>query len=290
MPKIPHIDFSTLRNSLEEQVKDNDFALFNDLSSLQLGDKPERMDSAILIVCVDGSWKLGINLKEYLLEGGSVLVTLPEQILQSLEVSEDFSALFIVVSRPIMDTIFPQMKDMLSFFFFLKDQPNITVTNEEMHVLVEYYSMLFRKAAHADNFYKKEICQGIILSLFYEFYNLYRHKTPHVDVTENRKEEVFEQFLRVLSETFRKERSVNYYANKLFLTSKHLSRVVKEISGKTAGEWIDDFVILEAKALLRSSERSIQEISEALHFANQSFFGKYFKHHTGMSPKEYRRQ
>lgn len=290
MPKIPHIDFSTLRNSLEEQVKDNDFALFNDLNSLQLGDKPERMDSAILIVCVDGSWKLGINLKEYLLEGGSVLVTLPEQILQSLEVSEDFSALFIVVSRPIMDTIFPQMKDMLSFFFFLKDQPNITVTNEEMHVLVEYYNMLFRKAAHADNFYKKEICQGIILSLFYEFYNLYRHKTPHVDVTENRKEEVFEQFLRVLAETFRKERSVNYYANKLFLTSKHLSRVVKEISGKTAGEWIDDFVILEAKALLRSSEKSIQEISEALHFANQSFFGKYFKHHTGMSPKEYRRQ
>jgi AraC-like DNA-binding protein len=109
-------------------------------------------------------------------------------------------------------------------------------------------------------------------------------------VAENRKEEVFEQFLRVLSETFRKERSVNYYANKLFLTSKHLSRVVKEISGKTAGEWIDDFVILEAKALLRSSEKSIQEISEALHFANQSFFGKYFKHHTGMSPKEYRRQ
>ena len=118
MPKIPHIDFSTLRNSLEEQVKDNDFALFNDLNSLQLGHKPERLDSAILIVCVDGSWKLGINLKEYLLEGGSVLVTLPEQILQSLEVSEDFSALFIVVSRPIMDTIFPQMKDMLSFFFF----------------------------------------------------------------------------------------------------------------------------------------------------------------------------
>nr|WP_226992561.1 hypothetical protein [Bacteroides graminisolvens] len=90
MPKIPHIDFSTLRNSLEEQVKDNDFALFNDLSSLQLGDKPERMDSAILIVCVDGSWKLGINLKEYLLEGGSVLVTLPEQILQSLELVRTF--------------------------------------------------------------------------------------------------------------------------------------------------------------------------------------------------------
>ena len=78
-----------------------------------------------------------------------------------------------------------------------------------------------------------------------------------------------------------------YYAGKMFLTPKHLSTVVKEVSGKTAGEWIDSLVILEAKALLKSSEQSIQEIADELHFANQSFFGKYFKHHTGMSPKEY---
>ena len=71
--------------------------------------------------------------------------------------------------------------------------------------------------------------------------------------------------------------------------SKHLSGVVKEVSGKTAGEWIDNFVILEARALLKSSEMSVQEIAEYLHFANQSFFGQYFKHYVGMSPKEYRR-
>ena len=88
----------------------------------------------------------------------------------------------------------------------------------------------------------------------------------------------------------KKSESVSYYADKMFLTAKHLSTVVKEISGKTAGEWIDSLVVLEAKALLKSSEMSIQEIADELHFANQSFFGKYFKHHTGMSPKEYRRQ
>ena len=85
-------------------------------------------------------------------------------------------------------------------------------------------------------------------------------------------------------------RSVSFYSNKMFLTAKHLSTVVKEVSGKTASEWIDSLVILEAKALLKSSELSIQEIADELHFANQSFFGKYFKHHTGMAPKEYRRQ
>ena len=82
---------------------------------------------------------------------------------------------------------------------------------------------------------------------------------------------------------------MSFYADKMFLTAKHLSTVVKEISGKTVGEWIDELVILEAKALLNSSSMNIQEIADRLNFANQSFFGKYFKHYTGMSPKEYRK-
>ncbi len=84
------------------------------------------------------------------------------------------------------------------------------------------------------------------------------------------------------------ERSVTFYADKLFVTPKHLSAVLKEISEKTAGEWIDLRVILEAKLLLRSTGLNIQEISTKLNFANQSFFGKYFKHLTGMSPRDYR--
>ncbi len=81
---------------------------------------------------------------------------------------------------------------------------------------------------------------------------------------------------------------MSFYADKLFVTSKHLSAVLKEISDKTAGEWIDQRVILEAKLLLRSTGLNIQEISAKLNFANQSFFGKYFKHLTGMSPRDYR--
>ena len=81
---------------------------------------------------------------------------------------------------------------------------------------------------------------------------------------------------------------MNFYADKLFVTPKHLSAVLKEISGRTAGEWIDHRVILEAKMLLRTTGMNIQEISLALNFSNQSFFGKYFKHLTGISPRDYR--
>lgn len=87
---------------------------------------------------------------------------------------------------------------------------------------------------------------------------------------------------------YRKERKVLYYADKLHLSASYLSTVIKRVSGKTAAEWIDDYVILEAKALLKSTKLTIQQISDELNFSSQSFFGKYFKRITGLSPKEYR--
>ncbi|WP_321330760.1 helix-turn-helix domain-containing protein [uncultured Bacteroides sp.] len=290
MPKIPHIDFSTVRDSQNINFVDGDFAVFSDVNQFPLYSYPERLDAAVMAICLQGSWRLEINLKECNMSPGSLMVTLPEQILQSIELSDDFSALFVVISKGFVDNIFPKLKDLLPFFFYLKEQPCINITAEDQNCIVEYYSLLLRKAIQHDNYYRKEISQGLMLAMFYDIYNIYRKYMPKVVAYENRKEEVFEQFLHTLNDSFRDERSVNYYANKLFLTPKHLSRVVKEVSGKTAGEWIDDFVILEAKALLKSSEKSIQEIAEGLHFANQSFFGKYFKHHTGLPPKEYRKK
>lgn len=81
---------------------------------------------------------------------------------------------------------------------------------------------------------------------------------------------------------------VAFYASKLSLTPKYLSKVIRQNSGKTAGEWIEEYVILEAKALLKSTNKTIQQITDELNFSTQSFFGKYFKRRVGLSPKEYR--
>ena len=124
---------------------------------------------------------------------------------------------------------------------------------------------------------------------FFELCNIFNNHAPAVTASvksKSRKEYIFERFYETLVESYQSERSVKFYADQLCLTPKHLSGVVKEVSGKTVGEWIDEFVILEAKALLNSSSMNIQEIADRLSFANQSFFGKYFKHYTGMSPKE----
>ena len=93
----------------------------------------------------------------------------------------------------------------------------------------------------------------------------------------SRKEYIFERFYESLIESYQSERSVKFYADQLCLTPKHLSGVVKEVSGKTVGEWIDELVILEAKALLNSSSMNIQEIADRLNFANQFVLWKVFQ-------------
>ena len=104
----------------------------------------------------------------------------------------------------------------------------------------------------------------------------------------NRAEEYFKQFTHLLGEHFREERSVGFYARQLCITPKYLTTLIKRISGQSVSEWIDNYVILEAKALLKSGQYTIQQVSDMLNFANQSFFGVYFKKAVGCSPTAYK--
>ena len=129
----------------------------------------------------------------------------------------------------------------------------------------------------------------MLQAALYEMMDINLQHSTGIETQRTRKEEIMAKFILAVSEHFREERQVAYYAHKLFITPKHLSSVVKELSGRTAGDWIENYVVMEAKVLLKTTDRTIQEIAVYLNFANQSFFGKYFKHHTGMSPTAYRK-
>ena len=103
-----------------------------------------------------------------------------------------------------------------------------------------------------------------------------------------RKDELYGQFTDLVRRHFRTYRDVSYYAERLCITVKYLSQVVKEKTGHPASEVIEQYVITECKALLSSTTMNIQQIADTLNFPSQSVFGKYFKRATGMSPREYR--
>ena len=215
----------------------------------------------------------------------------PNQIIEHRQFSANFRGIFFAVSKNLLESL-PKVGNVLSFFFFLKDYPCFDLNLHEQEMIKEYHAFIRKRLRNKEDMYRREVVMGLMQGFFFELCNIFNSYAPDssaVVKSKSRKEYIFERFYESLIQSYQSERSVKFYADQLCLTPKHLSGVVKEISGKTVGEWIDELVILEAKALLNSSSMNIQEIADRLNFANQSFFGKYFKHYTGMSPKEYRK-
>ena len=135
--------------------------------------------------------------------------------------------------------------------------------------------------------------RDFILSLNRAFYfdicNLLGSRLPDVAKEgKNRSYIIFDRFMRLLSDNFRRERNVAWYSQQIGVTPKHLSEVVKNVSGRTASYWITSFVLMEIKSLLRNTSYSVKEIADKMNFSSQSFLGKYFKNATGISPSEFR--
>ena len=137
--------------------------------------------------------------------------------------------------------------------------------------------------------YRHEIIRTLFTTAFYLITEINQREQPG-ELKPGRSEVLFNDFTALLQQHSKRERNVGFYAAQLNITPKYLSAVVKEVSGKTAARWIDESVILEAKTLLKYSGLSIQEIAYRLNFSTQSFFGKYFKQHTGFSPSRYKRK
>ena len=126
--------------------------------------------------------------------------------------------------------------------------------------------------------------------MFYDMSNVIWRVEQAGGTPQTRADAIFAQFIRLLQENFRTERRVSWYADQLTITPKYLSEVVKQVSKRTTNEWIDSYVVLEIRVMLRNSTKSIKQICNELNFPNQSFLGKYFKEHVGMSPSEFRKK
>lgn len=296
MIDVPKIGISTVVHSKHIapdciDVVDNDIALFDTKSVTSLYNGPSKLEVLTIGLCLEGTTRFNISLRDYELMPGRLFIALPSQIIEHRGSSPDFKGVFFVVSKNVMESL-PKVGNILSLLFYLKDYPCIDLTQSEVETVMEYHTFIRRRLKVKEDKFRREVVLGLMQGFFFELCSVFSNHAPHVSTSikaQTRKEYIFERFYESLLQSYQSERSVNFYADQLCLSPKHLSSVIKEVSGKTVGDWIDELVILEAKALLNSSSMNIQEISDRLNFANQSFFGKYFKHYTGMSPKEYRK-
>jgi AraC family transcriptional regulator, transcriptional activator of pobA len=278
------------RAELEDQVVDSigdDFVLLDRLYVTPTFNNPFKLDVSVGIICTRGVMKGMIDLKTYSAQAPCLVIIMADQILQYEYISEDFMGYIISMSRKFTDSLFMNLQERFPLKHSVLDNPWIRLSQDDLELMTDYCRMLQKAIRMKDNPYRLEIVKNLTRAFFYGSGYQY-HKIPD-NRNKTKNEILLEKFLGLLQDSYKEEREVGFYADKLYLTPKYLSKVIKETSGDSASSWIDKYVILEARALLNSTHLTIQQISDELHFPSQSFFGKYFKRHVGLSPKEYRK-
>ena len=262
-------------------------------SQMQVFRFPCRIDAFIIGVGTEGETSVSFNLHEFKLKKDSIFIFTPKNVLQ-VNSQQYFKADVIAISPDFMRRINIDIKNMMPLFLKFVENPALTLTPEESRSMRGMIAQIERETRGPETHFSFDIVSGLIAATIYKVGDImYHYLAEHPEGqnnSHNRAEEYFKQFTHLLGEHFREECSVGFYARQLCITPKYLTTLIKRISGQSVSEWIDNYVILEAKTLLKYSTMSIQEIAYYLNFPNQSFFGSYFKRNTGMSPSQYKAQ
>jgi hypothetical protein len=277
-------------NHVNNASLDDDIVVFEtSLENMRLP-YPIRNNALSFVLVSQGSGRIRIDLNDYPIASDSLIVLQPKNYYQLLQASPDLKAKFVLCSLHVVEDVLPRLTDILPLLIHHRTEPVSELTREQAQGIIAFHSFLESKIRGPKTPFLKNKLLCMLQGALYEMMdiNIARNNVnPH---QKTRKEELMAKFILAVSEDFRISRQVSYYATKLCISAKHLSTIVKQTSGRTAGEWIENYIVMEAKVLLKTTDLSIQEIAMQLNFKNQSFFGKYFKHVTGLSPSDFRRQ
>jgi len=250
-------------------------------------DRPYRSDYYKIGIVLRGSARLQVNLETYDLGPGSLVVLSPYVIKQWPHFSDDFDALSIFFTKEFISA---SGLNLDAFAFFERDARHVfTLPLAEAASITALLHTIEQKydAPHA---YREEILRSLIHILLHETAPIYsaQHTAPAATLT--RSQLITADFKKLVNTHYATERSLAFYADKLCISPKHLAETVKETTGKRAVAWLAEAVVLEAHILLQNPALTIGQISDTLHFADQSTFGRFFRTNTGVSPASYRQQ
>jgi len=224
-----------------------------------------------------------IGMNEYLAEAPSLIFIRPDCIYQSLEVSEDLSCRVVVMSKTFTAGLFRGYGPMEELMPLINKDPVMNLAGS-VRTFDTYYKILRSIVSSPLGLFKLESARHLTLSMLYSFVNVVTREVA----ARSRQDKIYAEFQDDLKKFYRIQRDVAFYAGRRGITPKYLSQIVKDKTGHTVSDCIDEMVVTECKALLLSTDLTIRQISISFRFPSQSVFGKYFKRLTGMSPSDYR--
>lgn len=293
---VPQHTFAEMLSALGRQQPAADLFVIveaGDESNLgNLIQYPFRSDHFIIIMQLEGTGYSKINFIDCVTHKGQILTIPANAIRQFFKLPPDCRFAVLAFTSNFLTESGLNVKHAELFHFFSATYSYcIDPEPSDFYRLLGILKVLEQKYTNSVKGTPSD--QQVIYHLFqaflYELSSMYQRYQSNNKIQYTRKEDVCMRFVKLLADMFREERSVLFYAERLHVTPRYLSQTVKEITGKSAGELIDEMVIIEAKVLLNNVSLTIAQVAESLYFSDQFFFSKFFKRHTGISPSEFRK-
>lgn len=292
--KLLDLQLKTLEKSLiakhnEYRYITAGFGFVDSFAKMESGlfkvNQPYRLKEGRIGLIKKGHAYIQVNLIRSEVQENDLLLLAPNSIVQFESFTSDFDMKMMAIDNDFIQTI---LKD--DFFkLFLRKQRNIIIKlNEKEQVQFHQFFALIWNILQEPIFHK-EVIQHILVGILYHIDYILRISNQALSSPVSRQEELFRRFISLVNTHSNTERNVQFYADKLCLTPRYLNTVIKQVSRQTVMEWINQAITLEAKIQLKHSDRLIYEISENLNFPNSSFFCKFFKRMTGMTPQQYQK-
>ena len=255
--------------TLEIYVLGDDFKFYQNLKYLPLTSYPSNIQSALIVYSLKGKAKLTVHEDVHWIQPKELIILLPGQFVSFSDPSEDFLTVTMVISSSLFsDALSGAPRFSPHFFFYMRNHYWYPQTESDVLRIYNFLGMIKGKVTSQD-IYRRELIIHLLRYLYLELFNAYQKEaTLMTDRKDIRKEELANKFFGLIMKHFKENKDVAFYADKLCITSKYLTMVIKETSGKSAKDWIVEYVILEIKTLLKNTNMKIQEIAIRTNFAN----------------------
>ena len=261
-----------------------DVLIVDDIRNVEYFRHPYRLNLMLISFIERGSIRGKADLLDFHAHGPSLLFLFPNELIEYKEASDDLRIKVIVMSEAFSKTL--HNNESFSAFFRLKENPVVKLQECDFDVVKEFI-MLLSTIEASENVGKRKALNHLFTSFFYMVSN-FKGYMDVVNVGKSHHKLLLERFYDELKAHYKESMEVKFYADKLCMSPKYMAQIIKKVSGKSAKQWIGDYIILESKALMLNNPKlTLLEISETLGFPNQSFFTQFFKKHTGVTPSQY---
>lgn len=273
-------------------VLNENFIIISDVvKSIEVLRFPLRVDALLICIALNGQIRVTVDLKEWTMKENTCMICLPENLVGVQQISDNYKGAIIGVSLTCLRNMNIDLKKIIPYYMSVCNHPLMELSDDEMGIITRLYnliiSILSEKTPQRSR--NEEVVMNLLSALIFRICDYFDQINQGNRILKTKsKEYYFVRFMDLLQRNFLRHREISYYSDQLAVTPKYLSKLIKDISGSSAAKWIDEFVIAEASILLKFSDKNIQQIADYLNFPSQSFFSKYFKLHTGLSPSEWR--